>query len=191
MWLIVGLGNPGAKYEYTRHNIGFLTLDRLVGLTEAHPLSSSSFHGSLFKSTSRILFLKPDTFMNRSGIAVQAVKQFYKIDLDRIIVIHDDLDLPFGAVRFKQGGGHGGHNGLKSIDAMVGNGYIRVRMGIGKPVYKSQVIDYVLGNFSPEEMRQLPAWIDHASRATLELTRHPVDRVASQFSVRKPDWGSR
>jgi len=191
MWLIVGLGNPGAKYEYTRHNIGFLTLDRLVGLTEAHPLSSSSFHGSLFKSTSRILFLKPDTFMNRSGVAVQAVKQFYKIDLDHIIVIHDDLDLPFGAVRFKQGGGHGWHNGLKSIDAMVGKEYIRVRMGIGKPVYKSQVVDYVIGRFTPEEMKQLPPWIDHAARAALELTRHPVDKVASLYSVRNPDWAAR
>ncbi|WP_201352541.1 aminoacyl-tRNA hydrolase [Hydrogenimonas urashimensis] len=187
MWLIVGLGNPGAKYEHTRHNIGFLTLDRLVGMTGAHPLSSSSFHGKLFKS-GQTLFLKPETFMNRSGVAVQAVKQFFKIDLEQIVVIHDDLDLPFGAVRFKQGGGNGGHNGLKSIDAMVGQDYIRVRMGIGKPVYKSQVIDYVLSDFTPEQMRVLPLWIEHAAKATLELTRHPVDRVASLYSIRKPAW---
>jgi len=187
MWLIVGLGNPGSKYEFTRHNIGFLTLDHLVETTGAHTLSSSSFHGELYKS-SHILFLKPTTYMNRSGVSVQAVSQFYKIEPERIVVIHDDLDLPFGAVRFKQGGGHGGHNGLKSIDALVGNDYIRVRMGIGKPVYKSQVVDYVLSRFTPEEMRVLPQWIDHAAKAALELTRHPVDRVASLYSVRRPDW---
>ncbi len=189
MWLIVGLGNPGAKYEYTRHNIGFLTLDHLVGMTGAHSLSSSSFHGELHK-TSQILFLKPLTFMNRSGIAVQAVKNFYKIDLERIIVIHDDLDLPFGAIRFKRGGGNGGHNGLKSIDSMVGNDYIRIRMGIGKPRFKSQVVDYVLHDFSAEEMKILPRWIDHAAVAALELIRHPLEKVASQYTLKKPQWNS-
>ncbi len=187
MWLIVGLGNPGPKYEYTRHNIGFLTLDHLVGVTGAHALSSSSFHGQLFKKN-ELLFLKPETFMNRSGIAVQAVSNYYKIDVEKIIVIHDDLDLPFGAVRFKRGGGNGGHNGLKSIDAMVGNDYIRVRMGIGKPIYKSQVVDYVLSKFTSEEMHVLPKWIEHASKATLELTRFSVDRVASLYTVRRPEW---
>ena len=189
MWLIVGLGNPGPKYEHTRHNIGFLVVDRLVGTTGAHPLSSSSFHGELFKKT-QTLFLKPTTFMNRSGLSVQAVKNFYKIDPEKIIVIHDDLDLPFGAVRFKKGGGSGGHNGLKSIDEAIGRDYLRVRMGIGKPAYKSQVIDYVLHDFSPEEMRVLPAWIDHAAKATLELTRHPMETVASTFSVKKPAWNA-
>ncbi|WP_456382986.1 aminoacyl-tRNA hydrolase [Hydrogenimonas sp.] len=187
MWLIVGLGNPGPKYEYTRHNIGFLTLDRLVGMSEAHPLSSSSFHGEIFK-TSDTLFLKPLTFMNRSGISVQAVKNFYKVELDHIVVIHDDLDLPFGAVRFKQGGGSGGHNGLKSIDSMIGNGYLRVRMGIGKPLYKSQVVEYVLQEFSPEERASLSPWIDHTARAILELKHHTLDRVASLYSVKKPQW---
>jgi PTH1 family peptidyl-tRNA hydrolase len=189
MWLIVGLGNPGPRYEHTRHNIGFLVVDRLVDETGARSLSSSSFHGELYKQGDT-LFLKPTTYMNRSGVSVQAVKNFYKVELENIIVVHDDLDLPFGAVRFKKGGGNGGHNGLKSIDAMVGRDYLRVRMGIGKPAYKSQVVDYVLHDFSPEEMAVLPRWIGHAAEATLALTRHPLDWVASRYSVKKPDWSA-
>jgi len=184
MWLIVGLGNPSKEYEYTRHNIGFLTVDYLIDQTEARSLSSSSFHGELFKS-SNLLFLKPTTFMNRSGISVQAVKQFYKIELDNIIVIHDDLDLPFGALRFKQGGGSGGHNGLKSIDEMIGRDYMRVRMGIDKPQYKSQVADYVLSPFSKEEHQNLSSWIEKAAKATLELTKHPLNIVSSKYTVKK------
>jgi len=187
MWLIVGLGNPGPKYEYTRHNIGFLTLDRLVGETGAVALSSSSFHGELFKKNTT-LFLKPTTFMNQSGKSVSAVTRFYKIETERVIVVHDDLDLPFGAVRFKKGGGSGGHNGLKSIDTAIGSDYLRVRMGIGKPAYKSQVIDYVLHNFDPDELAVLPEWIDHAAQAALALTRHPLDLVATRYSVKKPAW---
>ncbi len=184
MWLIVGLGNPGPKYEGTRHNIGFMVVDRLVESTGAHSLSSSSFHGELYKRATT-LFLKPTTYMNRSGISVQAVKNFYKIETERIIVIHDDLDLPFGAVRFKKGGGSGGHNGLKSIDAHVGSDYLRVRMGIGKPLYKSQVVDYVLQPFTEEERAHLEGWIDHAAKATLELTRHPLEKVASLYTVKR------
>lgn len=189
MWLIVGLGNPGPQYEYTRHNIGFLTVDRLIGETGAHPQSSSHFHGELYKKGS-LLLLKPLTYMNRSGLSVQAVKQFYKIETENVIVIHDDLDLPFGALRFKQGGGSGGHNGLKSIDQAIGNDYLRVRMGIGKPSYKSQVVDYVLQNFTPDEMRVLPQWIEHAARATLALTQDPLDKVATRYSVKKPAWNA-
>ncbi|BBG66487.1 peptidyl-tRNA hydrolase [Hydrogenimonas sp.] len=167
-----------------------MTVDRLVEKVQAHPASSSSFHGELHK-TSNLLLLKPSTYMNRSGISVQAVKQFYKIDLEHIIVIHDDLDLPFGSVRFKRGGGDGGHNGLKSIDAAIGNGYLRVRMGIGKPPYKSQTADYVLSPFSPEEREALPKWIEHSAEASLELTRHTLEHVASRYSVKKADWKSR
>ncbi len=186
MWLVVGLGNPGVQYETTRHNIGFLTLDRIVGESSAHPASSSSFHGELFK-TKELLLLKPSTYMNRSGVSVQAVKNFYKIDTDRIIVIHDDLDLPFGAVRFKKGGGSGGHNGLKSIDESVGNGYLRVRMGIGKPLYRSQTADYVLSDFTERELEVLPDWIAHSARAALELTRHSLGYVSSRYSIKKPE----
>jgi len=183
MWLIVGLGNPGKEYEYTRHNIGFLTVDRLIDQTKAHPLSSSSFHGKLFKS-SNILFLKPTTFMNRSGVSLRAVKQFYKIELGNIIVIHDDLDLPFGSLRFKRGGSSGGHNGLKSIDEMVGRDYMRVRMGIGKPEYKSEVANYVLSQFNEKEQQHLSQWIEDATIASLELTKYLLNTVSSKYTIR-------
>ncbi|WP_456485670.1 aminoacyl-tRNA hydrolase [Hydrogenimonas sp.] len=187
MWLVVGLGNPGPQYELTRHNIGFLVLDRLIGLLDAHPTSSSSFHGELFKKND-LLLLKPMTYMNRSGISVSAVKNFYKIEMEHIIVIHDDIDLPFGAIRFKRGGGSGGHNGLKSIDAMVGNDYIRVRMGVGKPAFRSQVADYVLQPFLKEEQARLEPWIEHAAKATLELVRHSLEYVSSRYTVKNPQW---
>ncbi len=190
MWLVVGLGNPGVQYETTRHNIGFMTVDTLVDMTEANSASSSSFHGEIHK-TSNLVLLKPSTYMNRAGISVQAVKQFYKIELDKIIVIHDDLDLPFGAIRFKKGGGSGGHNGLRSIDSFVGDGYLRVRMGIGKPTYKSQTADYVLSSFAADEMAVLPLWIEHAAKAALELTRHSMEYVSSRYSIKRPDWKSR
>jgi PTH1 family peptidyl-tRNA hydrolase len=183
MRLFVGLGNPGSRYEKTRHNIGFRVVDQLVDHYGAHSISKTSFHGELYKA-GHLLFLKPTTFMNLSGKSVFPVKQFFKIDLEEMIVIHDDIDLPFGAVRFKRGGGHGGHNGLKSIDAMVGKEYLRVRVGVGKPERKSQVADYVLHDFSPEEMAKLPALITHVTAACKALQRYELHEVKSHYSLK-------
>ena len=183
MLLIVGLGNPGTQYENTRHNIGFKVIDTLVADFGARDVSKSSFQGKLFK-TSNILFLKPTTFMNLSGQSVQAVKNFYKIELEDIVVVHDDIDLPFSALRFKNGGGHGGHNGLRSIDAMIGKEYNRVRMGVGKPVHKSQVADYVLHDFSEEENKILTAWIAHTATAIKELPSKTLNEVKSCYSLK-------
>jgi len=183
MLLIVGLGNPGIQYEETRHNIGFKVIDALVSDFGARDISKNTFHGELFKS-SNILFLKPTTFMNLSGNSVQAVKNFYKIELEDIVVIHDDIDLPFTALRFKNGGGHGGHNGLRSIDAMVGKEYTRIRMGIGKPEYKSQVADYVLHDFSSEEETILSGWIDHTVDAVKALQSQTLNEVKSRYSLK-------
>jgi len=183
MLLIVGLGNPGTQYENTRHNIGFKVIDKLVDDFGARDVSKSSFQGKLFK-TSNILFLKPTTFMNLSGHSVQVVKNFYKIELEDIVVIHDDIDLPFSALRFKNGGGHGGHNGLRSIDAMIGKEYNRVRMGVGKPEHKSQVADYVLHDFSEEEERVLTAWIAHTATAIKELPSKTLNEVKSRYSLK-------
>ncbi len=183
MLLIVGLGNPGTQYENTRHNIGFKVIDTLVYDLGARDISKTSFHGELFKS-SNILFLKPTTFMNLSGNSVQVVKNFYKIELEDIIVIHDDIDLPFSALRFKNGGGHGGHNGLRSIDDMIGKEYTRVRMGVDKPVYKSQVADYVLHDFSVEEEKKLTGWIEHTSSAIKELKSKTLNEVKSRYSLK-------
>lgn len=124
--------------------------------------------------------LKPLTFMNLSGRSILAVKNFYKID--EVIVIHDDLDLPFGALRFKNGGGHGGHNGLKSTDAAISPEYIRVRMGIGKPEHKSQVADYVLHSFASDEQTKLPEWIAKAADAVEMLLHSSCSDVAAKCS---------
>ena len=183
MLLIVGLGNPGTQYENTRHNIGFKVIDKLVSDFGANEISKSSFQGELFKS-SNILFLKPTTFMNLSGNSVQAVKNFYKIELEDIIVIHDDIDLPFSALRLKKAGGHGGHNGLRSIDAMIGKEYTRVRMGVDKPLHKSQVADYVLHDFSKEEDEILKPWIEHTLAAIKELKTNSLEFVKSKYSLK-------
>ena len=126
--------------------------------------------------------LKPLTFMNLSGRSILAVKNFYKID--EVIVIHDDLDLPFGALRFKSGGGHGGHNGLKSTDAAISPEYVRVRMGIGKPEHKSQVADYVLHPFSADEQNKLSDWIANAADAVEMLLHSSCSDVASKCSLK-------
>jgi peptidyl-tRNA hydrolase, PTH1 family len=179
--LIVGLGNPGPAYAQTRHNVGFMVVDELRRRHSVQSISKSSFEGELFKMGEHFL-LKPTTFMNLSGRSVLAVKNFYKID--EVIVIHDDLDLPFGALRFKKGGGHGGHNGLKSTDAAITSEYIRVRMGIGKPEHKSQVADYVLHPFSSDEQKHMDIWIAKAADAVEMLMRSPCEEVASKCSIK-------
>jgi len=191
--LIVGLGNPGSDYEQTRHNIGFMVVDALIKKKNASNLSSSSFLGSAYKfqsasasleNTSLSLenhyLLKPLTFMNLSGNSVAKIKNFYKIE--KVVVIHDDLDLPFGALRFKEGGGHGGHNGLKSIDANIGREYIRVRMGIGKPEHKGEVASFVLSSFSAREEDFLAEWIAKAVEATLFLLENSLEQTSAKFS---------
>lgn len=181
MTLIVGLGNPGLKYKNNRHNVGFMVIDALIGDHASQNISKSSFRGELFKS-SNLLFLKPTTYMNLSGESVQAVSDYYKPD--DIIVIHDDLDLPFGTVRFKRGGGHGGHNGLRSIDSHLGADYIRVRIGIGKPEFKSEVANFVLNDFPKAQTDKLQDIITHCKDASKALVSLEVKEVASKFSLK-------
>jgi len=181
--LFVGLGNPGSQYENTRHNIGFKVIDKLVNDASARDISKTSFQGKLYRSANS-LFLKPTTFMNLSGRSVQPVKDFFKVDLEDIIVIHDDIDIPFGAVRFKRGGGHGGHNGLRSLDAHITKEYIRVRVGVGKPERKSQVADYVLHDFSQDETPMLDDLIAHVAEACEMLRSEELIEVKSKYSLK-------
>ena len=181
MFLIVGLGNPGPKYKNNRHNIGFMVVDYLINHLNPLPINKKEFKGELFKIKD-ILLLKPTTYMNLSGESVKAVKNFYKIKNCNIIVIHDDLDLPFGAIRFKKGGSSGGHNGLKSIDSMIGNDYIRIRIGIGRPKEKHEVIRFVLEDFSNEEKKYLDEIVEKAAKAALELTKESLEKVRSLYS---------
>ncbi|RLA62219.1 MAG: aminoacyl-tRNA hydrolase [Epsilonproteobacteria bacterium] len=183
MTLFVGLGNPGSKYEDTRHNIGFKVIDKLVNDFSARDISKTSFHAKLYRSAST-LFLKPHTFMNLSAKSVQPVKHFFKVELDNIIVIHDDIDLPFGALRFKRGGGHAGHNGLRSLDEVLTKEYLRIRVGVGKPVHKSQVADYVLHDFSNEEKEKLPSLILHIVEACKYLKKEDLNNLKSNYSLK-------
>ena len=180
--LIVGLGNPGSAYDETRHNVGFMVIDALLKRHRTSAIKKASFEGDLFKFDDHYL-LKPTTFMNLSGRSIAAVKNFYKIS--DVIVIHDDLDLPFGALRFKHGGGHGGHNGLKSTDLSISKEYVRVRMGIGKPEQKTQVADYVLSPFSEAEKPYLHDWIERTADAVERLLGESMENVASKCSVKQ------
>jgi len=180
--LIVGLGNPGPNYAYTRHNIGFMVLDELIRRLDAQKLSSSQFEGLVYKSKNHFL-LKPLTYMNLSGNSVVAVKNFYKVE--DVVVIHDDLDLPFGTLRFKYGGGHGGHNGLRSTDEKISKNYARVRMGIGRPKHKGEVASYVLSNFDEKERQHLNAWIQKTSDAVEFLLENSFEDTSSKFSIKK------
>lgn len=183
MHLIVGLGNIGEKYQLTRHNIGFMVIDEMTKNLSTSNINNTNFNSTLQKSGYN-LFSKPTTYMNNSGIAVHAIKEYYKIDLQNIIVIHDDLDLPFGTVKFKIGGGHGGHNGLKSLDAHIGKEYIRVRIGIGKPQDKADVANYVLSNFSKEELNKLQDTIPQIIKAIEALKTEEIDQVKSKFTLK-------
>jgi PTH1 family peptidyl-tRNA hydrolase len=153
MWLIVGLGNPGNLYALNRHNIGFLAVDSLAHAY--HASSWSAKHGGQMAEVridgQKHLLLKPQTFMNRSGESVAPAARFFKIPPEKVLVIHDELALPLNTLRVKQGGGHAGHNGLKSIDQHLGQNYWRLRLGIDHPGDKDRVTGHVLGNFSRAE----------------------------------------
>lgn len=161
-FVIAGLGNPGPQYQWTRHNAGFLFLDRLANL-ENSAINRKAFSGLTGEWNyrgSRLILLKPQTFMNLSGRSVMQALQFYKLPLSQLIAVHDDLDLPFGTVRLKQGGGHGGHNGLRSIMELLGKGeFIRLRIGIGRPP-RGDTSGYVLGTIPPDQMEALPRVLD-------------------------------
>lgn len=157
MQLFVGLGNPGSKYEKTRHNIGFMAVDAIA---DAHGFSSESkrFQGLLREGrigSEKILLLKPQTYMNESGRSVGEALRFYKLAPEDVVVFHDELDLAPGKIRVKKGGGHAGHNGLRSLHAHIGEAYRRVRLGIGHPGHKSKVSGYVLNDFAKAEQDAL------------------------------------
>lgn len=185
-FIIAGLGNPGPNYQWTRHNAGFLFLDRLANL-ENISISRKTFSGLAGEWSyegNRHVLLKPQTFMNISGRSIMQALQFYKLPLSRLIVAHDDLDLPFGTVRLKQGGGHGGHNGLRSIMEQLGKGeFIRLRIGIGRPPH-GDTVNYVLGNIPPEQMEILPRILDGGLEMLEMLLDEGLPKAMSLFNNR-------
>lgn len=176
MILVVGLGNPGEKYSKTRHNLGFMLIDNI--LNSSYNKQSLNCNGELYKKQD-LLLLKPLTYMNNSGESVRKVVDFYKPT--RVIVCHDEMDIGFSKIKIKKGGSAGGHNGLKSIDSFIGNDYERIRLGIGKPEIKSDIINFVLSNFNKEEEQKLQDFLDYSKDALECLIAKDILTAQNKF----------
>lgn len=183
--LIAGLGNPGPEYEDTPHNAGFWFVDLVARHYNVQFKSEKKFHGQVAKfrhAGEDVWLLKPDTFMNLSGQSVQALARFFKVGTENILVAHDDLDLPPGTVRLKQGGGHGGHNGLRDIIAkMGGNGFQRLRIGIGHPGDKSRVTSHVLKKAGKEDRRAIDDGMDTALKVLPEVLEGELQKAMNEL----------
>ena len=185
-WLIVGLGNPGREYEKTRHNVGFRAVELLAKQVNCK-IDRARFRGLTGSCTlagQKLLLLKPETFMNLSGEAVHLAAMFYRIPIDRILVLSDDISLPVGKIRVRAEGSAGGHNGLKSIISHLGSQeFPRVRIGVGaKPHPDYDLADWVLSNFSAEEEKALAPAVENAVSAVLELIQNGPQMAASKFN---------
>ncbi|MGG3737698.1 aminoacyl-tRNA hydrolase [Aeribacillus pallidus] len=185
MKLIVGLGNPGTKYERTRHNIGFEVIDELAKRFSS-PLTESKFKGLytiIRYSSEKVILLKPMTYMNLSGESIRAVVDYYDIDPEHILVIYDDLDLPVGKIRLRQKGSAGGHNGIKSTIAHLGTqNFNRIRIGIDRPTNGMSVPDYVLGKFTKEEWETMGDVIQRCADACEEWIEKPFLQVMNRYN---------
>ena len=173
-WLVVGLGNPGPGYAGHRHNVGQMALAELAGRIGApfksHKTDATVAEGRLAPGWPKLVLAKPNSFMNLSGRPVAQLLRFYSLEPDRLIVLHDELDLPFDTLRLKFGGGHGGHNGLRDIMAATGTGdFTRVRIGIGRPPGRQDPADYVLSPFAKSERETLPSLLSDAADATEQI----------------------
>ncbi|WP_432521851.1 aminoacyl-tRNA hydrolase [Kineococcus sp. SYSU DK006] len=190
-WLVVGLGNPGAEYERTRHNVGQMVLDELASRTGG----SSKRHRSGARVAEvrlgvlpggapgpRVVLAAPTSYMNVSGGPVAGLAKYFDVDLEHLVVVHDELDVPFGAVRLKRGGGEGGHNGLRSITkSLGGKDYARVRVGIGRPPGRQDPADFVLKEFSTTEKKDLPFLLADAADAVEELVVKGLEAAQQRF----------
>lgn len=186
MKLLVGLGNPGLKYTKTRHNIGFMVMDDLAKELGVKLKKHKTFHGEYNEWTvngERILLLKPLTYMNRSGQSVRAVMDYFDIDPANILIIYDELDLPVGTVKFRKTGGHGGHNGLRSIIEHAGTKtFNRARIGIGRPSEGKSVTAHVLDRFNKEERSDMEQTRLHVTKACKTWTENDFDHVMNQYN---------
>ena len=189
MLVVAGLGNPGTRYAYTRHNAGFAVVSALAEKTNA-PSWREKFHGDFTRCTlgrEEALLLRPMTFMNESGRSVQAALAFFRVDCAALVVVHDELDLPFGTLRLKAGGGHAGHNGLRSIVEHLGvSDFVRLRVGIGRPPrgFTGDVADFVLSEPTAEERAEFPLVVDKAVKALLDLGHRGVTAASNALNVK-------
>jgi peptidyl-tRNA hydrolase, PTH1 family len=184
-WLVVGLGNPGPTYASTRHNAGFMVVDllaeRMGARFKAHRGRADVVEGRL--AGVPVVLAKPKTFMNLSGGPVASMRDFFKVPLDRIVLVHDELDLPYGSLRLKQGGGDGGHNGLRSVTKSLGSpDYLRVRFGVGRPPGQQDPAAFVLKAFSSAEQRELGFHVDRAADAVEAIVLEGLERAQNSFN---------
>ncbi len=184
-YLIIGLGNPGREYRQNRHNIGFMLIDRLAVRLNARMtrLQSKALVASTRYGDAKIILAKPQTFMNLSGQAVQGLTRFYKLPLENLIVAHDDLDLPFGSIRLRPGGGAGGQKGIKSTIQRLGtNDFPRLRLGIGRPPGRMDPAAYVLQDFAKKDEQILSETLDRAADAIFAFINEGLDTAMNQFN---------
>ncbi|MFH9423744.1 aminoacyl-tRNA hydrolase [Streptomyces sp. NPDC017529] len=188
-WLVAGLGNPGPEYAANRHNVGFMVADllaeRMRGRFKAHKARAQVVEGRIGPpgpGSRRVVIAKPMTYMNLSGGPVTALRDFYKVPVGNVIAVHDELDIDYGALRLKLGGGDNGHNGLKSITKSLGAEYHRVRFGIGRPPGRMQVADFVLKDFSGAERKELDYFVDRAADAVEALVVDGLERAQSTYN---------
>lgn len=185
MYLIVGLGNPDVEYENTRHNMGFNVIDKLAKDCDIK-ISQSKFKG-IYKQENingeKVIFLKPQTYMNLSGESIIQFKNFYKIPEEQIIVIYDDIDLEPGTIRIRKKGGPGTHNGMKSVvNCLQTENFIRIRVGIGKPKYKDDMINYVIGAIPEGDKQKLKEGINKAAEAVMSILEDGIDIAMNKFN---------
>jgi PTH1 family peptidyl-tRNA hydrolase len=188
-WLVAGLGNPGEGYARNRHNVGFMVADllaeRMGGRFKAHKARAMVCEGRLGApgpDSRRVVLVKPMSYMNLSGGPVGSLSGYLKIPVERIVVIHDELDIDYGTLRLKRGGGDNGHNGLKSLTATLGKEYYRVRFGVGRPPGRMDVAAYVLKDFSAAERKELDYLVDRAADAVEALMTHGLERAQSAYN---------
>jgi len=186
VWLVVGLGNPGPGYAGHRHNVGYAVVDllaeRVGGRFKAHKGRADLVEARLVGE--RTLLAKPKTFMNLSGGPTASLRDFFKVPVERIVVVHDELDIPYGTVRLKRGGGDNGHNGLRSITSSLGTkDYLRVRVGIGRPPGRQDPADFVLKDFTAAEKKDLGFHVDRAADAVEALVSGPLEVGQNTFHV--------
>jgi PTH1 family peptidyl-tRNA hydrolase len=189
-WLVVGLGNPGPDYAGTRHNVGQMVLAELAHRLSAsfknHRTNASVAEGRPFPGGPRFVLAAPRSFMNLSGGPVAALLKYYDLDVSRLIVVHDELDIDFDSIKLKQGGGHGGHNGLRDIIAATGsNEFLRVRVGIGRPPGRQPAADYVLKAFSSTERKELPLLLGDAADAVEMIASDGLTAAQLKFHTAK------
>lgn len=185
-WLIVGLGNPGTEYKGNRHNVGQMVLDELArrvgGSFKTHKARAQVLEGRLGIGGPRVVLAKPMSYMNVSGGPVAALAHFYGIGPDRVVAVHDEIDIPFNTVKLKSGGGEGGHNGLRDMSrALSTKDYMRVRVGVGRPPGRMDTADYVLRDFGTTERKELPFLLDEAADAVDVLVREGLTAAQQKF----------